>query len=201
MPLMPHILADHDDGFAKLIIFAVIAVIWAIKSIVDVATKANRKKQQQQFRPPPQTPPIQARQAPPSARRPGLPAGVPQRRSAAPVRPAVAARPKPLVPPRPTAVKKAAVAQRLPPLSALTGKPAPRRAAPPPLPSQAAPARPPAAPAPVAAVRPKQTAIPTAASSQFSIAGWLNCQTVRSQYLLSEALQPPLGLRTRSHLP
>ena len=200
---MPHILADHDDAIAKLIIFAVIAVIWAIKSILDVARNAKRKQQQQQLRPPTQSPALQARQVPPSVRRPGGPTGGPQRRPAAPVRPAVAARPKPLVAPRPTAVKSTA-AQRLPPLSALTAKAAPRRAVPPPLPGQAAPSRPAAAPARAAvaaAVRQKQSPAPMAASSQFGVAGWVNCQTVRSQFLLSEALQPPLALRTRSHLP
>jgi hypothetical protein len=179
MPPLSHILADNDENFGKLILFAIIIVIWAVRAIANVAKSSGQKK--------PSPPPM------PAARSVAQPVPPPiQPRP----RPPVAARAKPVVVARQAAKPiKAAVppsGRRLPPLPSLVRPPAPAQPG-----TQVARPAAVAAPARVPARQP----VPAAAPPRVGIARWADRQTVRSQFVLSEALQPPLALRTRSHLP
>jgi hypothetical protein len=197
MPPLPNILADHDGSIAKLIIFAVIAVIWAIQALIAVARNASRKRQQQQAirrTQPPAPPPL-----PPQVRAQVRPLVAPRPKPvvAARTNPAVATRAKMPMPPRPAQPRAATQPMRLPPLSSLAAKGRPVRT---PVAAPAQAATPALAPSAVAAPlrRPEP---PAPAPTRVGIARWVDRQSVRSQFLLSEALQPPLALRTRSHLP
>ena len=44
MPPLSHILADNDENFGKLILFAIIIVIWAVRAIANVAKSSGQKK-------------------------------------------------------------------------------------------------------------------------------------------------------------
>jgi hypothetical protein len=115
--------------------------------------------------------------------------------SAKPVskRPAPATRnPRPIppaLPPRP------AGAIPLPPLAKKTVRPVRtvKKKTPPPIPA-----------GPVASVvsaiqqprpRPVAPPMPSVATSQSRIAGWLDARTVREQFIMAEAIKPPLSLR------
>jgi len=179
MPPLSHILADNDENFGKLILFAIILVIWAIRAIANVAKSSGQKK--------PSPPPMPA--ARPVA--PRVPSPIQPR-----PKPLVAARAKPVLAARQAAKPIKAVVpaagRRLPPLPSLVRPTAP-----------APPGAPVARPAAVAAPAPApiRQPIPATAPPRVGIVRWADRQTVRSQFILSEALQPPLALRTRSHLP
>jgi hypothetical protein len=65
-----------------------------------------------------------------------------------------------------------------------------------------APAQPPPPPLPAAAARPRvtTTAMSALVPSRSTIARLMDVRTLRSQFLLAEALQPPLALRNKPHL-
>ncbi|HXE53347.1 MAG TPA: hypothetical protein VN541_10045 [Tepidisphaeraceae bacterium] len=178
----PFILASGDD-LAVTIVLGVCAVLFAV--IKRISSKQPRPK-------PPFAPtPIRYMPAvqPPKVGRPGGPMpGTPlvRRQQMAQAR---AVGQMPALPPL------MRLAAQLPKgAQKRTARPQPKRIV--------APA--PLVPPPLPSSAPKPAASPVAripASSLPPVARWLNSQTLRSQFILSEAMQPPLGLRTRSHLP
>jgi hypothetical protein len=178
MASVVHILAAHDNSLGKLWIFGIILIIWAIQAIANVAKSKSKAQQQAKPRPSMQA----ARKfAPP------------------PLPPEFQARAKILAAAGQGAVKRApnpAAAQSLPPLYSLAAKKIQAKPTPQPV------ARPFAAPA-TAPPRPatRQAPDPDASAPRSTIARLIDRRKIRSQFVLAEALQPPLALRTRSHLP
>lgn len=180
MTAIAYILAD-SNGF-KLIGFVLLLIIWGIGSLVSAANKAKEqaKRRQMLLRMQGQTPP-----SPPQP-----PVQPPQTRGA-----------------QPAAQMRVASATALPPLAHIA-RPA---AAPVNRPVHARPAaavRPPQAAPPAARIampaQPEPAPVRPAAAAPFpsratapAIARWLKPQTLRTQYILTEILQPPLGLRPR----
>ena len=219
-----HLLAArHEDDPTKFIIFAIVLVLmWAIQAIGKLSKRKPQNPPKREL-PGASTPPSRtAQQAPRSQPRPAaqatrLPPLSQVHRPNQPIRPQIAtSSPQRLPNPDQQRVAELLFANKLiTPAQANRmrvemqrhqGSVAfqPQRAAvkPPPLepPAKAAqPAPPPlpAIPAPPRAAAPATVAVP----SRSLVAQWINMRTLRSQFILAEALQPPLALRKRSHLP
>lgn len=176
------ILAD-SNGF-KLIGFVLLLIIWGIGSLVSAANKAKEQAKRRQMLLRTQG------QMPPSPPRP--PVQAPQRRvasAAAQMRVAPGAALPPLAHiarPVPTPAKHPVHAR---PAAVRPPQPAPPAA------RIAAPLQP-----EPASVRPSAAAPSPSRATAPAIARWLKPQTLRSQYILTEILQPPLGLRPRQEV-
>ena len=170
--LIASAILGSGDPWIGLAIIVIWLIVWAVKA---VGSLAGGKKSP----------------APPAPQRPvGYPSfratsvqRVPQRYAAPPSRPTY---------PRPTAPQPAATRSKLPPLSQMH-----RRPAPPPLPSRPSAALTKAARAQVVAssVEKPRNEMPAKSTSPLALARWLAPSTLRSQFILAEALQPPLALR------
>lgn len=204
----PGVLAAGDDAdIGRIIVPIVVAIVWGIGALINAAKKkqkeaADRRRQSenwsrieqemrqraaqaqgvlsqppplpnqapQQYQPPP-PPPVFAPTR--SIEGPYVPPRPVQR--PVPARPVMAPRvPQPLSRPPPRKVKKKG------------GRPAP------PVPAEqpAVPHMPPAPPASVQAARRAPAGADATALSR-----WLTAKTLRSQFILTEILQPPLALR------
>ena len=206
------ILADTEDNLGRIIVPIVIAIIWGVGALINAAKKKQKEAEgrlqhsenwqriEQEMRqraaqaqnvltrPPPL--PYQPSQPPP----PPPPVFAPTRTIEGPY-----------VPPRP--VQRPVPARRVPvtvpPAPQPAARPAPRKtkkkaAKPPPpvpvdapTPSMAALA--PAAPSP--ALRP----VAAGSADAAALSRWMNAKTLRSQFILTEILQPPLALREPSN--
>ena len=166
MPAASLILADSVG--LKLIPFVIFLIIWGLGSLASVVNKAKEeaKRREAMSR-------MARGQMPPSPQRP-IAAAAPRRvASMAPLPPlSHIARPAAAPARRAAQVRPAPQPQ---PMAPAVHKPAPAARPEPP------PARPPA------------TASTRATAP--AIRRWLNPATLRSQYILTEVLQPPLGLR------
>jgi hypothetical protein len=180
-----HILAS-DNGTEKAIGYAVVLGFWLLWSLASWLKKVTSGSTSRPVPRPPSLPSDARRPIPAlkQALQSRPPQGRPFGQKTAPPRlkpqqrPAFSARPVP--PPLPTA--RLAQQPRGP------QPPAPRGPQPPP---------PPRAPASIA---PPVSAQPTRQSFAASLNRWLQPSTLRTQFILTEILQPPLGLRETENL-
>ena len=220
MPPFSFILAQADGDDVVKILFGIIAlIIWGVGAMASAAKKQKEQQRRRQmldadpFRPPPpRSPPPVVRPVPPMMH-PNVPLPPP-------VRPAPAVRPLPPLPPRVTPAPPRLQAPQVP--RVMTPVPPQRRTQPPKKqqPRRAAPApRRVPTPVPVEALAPMDEDGPSAPSafaneirsaeeataaaavarkpavSAMALSRWLTPATLRSQFILTEVLQPPLAMR------
>jgi len=174
------IAATSDENFGKLVIFGIIAIIWAIGHFANWVKNAGAKPNvRPQPRPPVVPPAIPAlKQALRSA--PARPVGklvaparlMPQQRQAV-----FSKRPvPPPLPPRARVLRQAPAFVPQPVQAPQAPRPAPA----------------PRAPAPAPAMPSVQSPRPAFAAS---LNRWLKPNTLQKQFVITEIFQPPLGLR------
>jgi hypothetical protein len=204
MNLLPNILAAGDDEIGRIIVPIVVAIVWGIGALINAAKKKQkeaeeRRKHSENWSRIEQEMRQRAAQAQNVlAQPPPLPYQVPQPYQPPPPPPPVFAPTRsiegPYVPPRPVPPR----AVMVPPVPQSVSRPPPRKvkkkgARPaPPVPAEepAVPHMAPSPPASVQAVRPAPAGADATALSR-----WLTAKTLRSQFILTEILQPPLALR------
>ena len=168
-----HLLANGDTNpIVPIVVIGIFMLIWGSAAIAGI--KAAAKKHHTPPRPqPPRLPPTRAtvRTPPPL---PGIPRPFPPRPLP---RSPLSASGAPLPPLR---TKTRGQPMKAPPLPLPAAKPAPRTRQ---VGTNPTPTTRPAAPA------------PTQPSTRSKIATWLTPQTLRSQFILTEALRPPAALR------
>lgn len=183
MPSLPSILAQESDNFSRIIFFVIFAVIWGISALASMLNKkqeeARRRRLREEIeRTQGRSPDVPSRPAPPPVR---MDRSVPQpARVNRPVpQPVRKQRPAPIpvkrkavkVPAPPPRTEVAAIASSL--LQASAASIAKTEI-------QSPPSRP-------SLSRPSATAP--------ALAQWLRPETLRTQFILTEILQPPLALR------
>jgi len=178
------ILASHEAELFKVVVVLFFLILWGIKAVVDLAI-GTKKKPTMQAPPPlppvrrqvPLVPPMVPRNAP-RVNAPRPIATIPTNAAQAPaVNQALSARPAPL-----------------PPISSLAKAPPKRKS------KTAKPALPPQNAAQLSAIVGAVASSPRPAVApppitRSAVASWINVRTLRSQFLLAEALRPPVALR------
>jgi hypothetical protein len=191
MSTMPHILADDYDGLIRIGVFVVVLILWGIKSLANLANKANQQQKErlravrqsigQSQRSSPQRAP-QSPPRPPVQLAPGIALRIPQPRMARP--------PAKRMPFGRPASNYNAMQQA----GAIASRPAP-----PPLPGTSQqpveqvvllPETREQPPAQVASTHTKPVTVGAVA-----IRRWLKPATLRQQFILTELFQQPIALR------
>jgi hypothetical protein len=205
-PYSPAILAAGDDDFARVIVPVVIAIIWGLGALINAAKKKQKEAEErrrhgenwQRIEQEMRQRAAQAQSV--LTRPPPLPYQPPQPQPPPPPPPVFAPTRSiegPYVPPRP--VQRPVPPRPVPqPVSRPPARKSKKKALkpPPPMPVEEPVERAttltPAAP--MTSARPA----PTAGADAAALSRWLNARTLRSQFILTEILQPPLALRDPS---
>lgn len=224
MPYDLYFLADSDDGNMVKVIFGIIALlVWGVGALASSVKKSRQQEEQRQRQMLEQArEEVRLANARRAAEGAGVAAsGGPHgqvRRVPAPPPPPPAYMPapppgyQPVPPPMPDWMTRQGTTARVPPPVPPTPQLRYRSPQPPPPPPRRPKTkrqRPPAAPPAVAvfeeALRPVATPIrgpaatirraPGVAGNAAALSRWLTPQTLRSQFMLTEILQPPLALR------
>jgi hypothetical protein len=180
------ILGAGDNDYGKIFAGIIFLIIWGISAVVSKVNKQQqeaRRRLQEQNPLPTYTPP-----PPPRQRRiaEGLAERFPEvMMPPMPQRPVPQRAAQPRVAPQRSLAKPKRSTRRQPAVAA--------RPTPPPLPQQVA------APPPAQVAPPVRRPAPASASAP-TIARWLRPQTLRSQFILTEVLRPPLALRADESL-
>jgi hypothetical protein len=177
MTPLPSILADDFDGFGKVIGIVIVILFWGITAIGSLVKKANEQaKKKAAMRPavmPPLLPTAQSTMAVSRLSAPRLLKKSPPVKQRQPVRPAPQAARAIAMPPS----LPQQAAQKISHPAALSGAKAAARAA------SGAPAS------------TSTTRLPAGGANAATIRRWLQPDTVRRQFILTELFQPPLALR------
>jgi hypothetical protein len=195
MSTIHHILAAGDDGVGKVLFGLIFLVLWGVSAIMTQVSKQKEKQRRDRLRmelerqasAPPILPPLPAprRQSPIIV--PPIPAprpGSPTLRQPKVPHAVTAQRPQPQASPKRKIFPKLKIPRRPPPQPA---QPARRMPVEPLRPSTIV-----AAPVAVSALTPSPR--PTSATAS-TLRAWLRPNTLRQQFILTEVLQPPVGLR------